>query len=250
MSDGAHVTPGEPRPAPAPSPTGLLVIDKPLRRTSMDMCRIVRRRLVLGGAPKRVKVGHGGTLDPLATGVLVILVGKATRLCEEVMAGAKVYETTIDFSATSPTDDLEGELTRVGVGTRTTPPTLEELRAACAAFTGVIQQRPPAYSAMKVGGKRAYRLARAGQEVTLAPRPVRIDAIEIKAFAWPLATLTITCGKGTYIRSLGRDLGAHLGVGGVLTALRRTRVGRWSIERSRTVESLPAVMGQGDLQEA
>lgn len=237
MTDHAQST-------PTPTPTGLLVIDKPLRRSSMDMCRIVRRRLVLAGAPKRVKVGHGGTLDPLATGLLVILVGKATPLCEVVMQGQKVYETTIDLSAFSTTDDAEGERTVINVPT---PPTREQIAAALPAFIGDIQQTPPIYSAIKVDGQRSYDLARAGKSVTLAARTVRIDDIQIAAYAWPMLTLTITCGKGVYIRSLARDLGTALGTGGALAALRRTRIGRWTIDQAVTPEKLPATMTVADL---
>lgn len=234
----------QPTPAPTPTPTGLLVIDKPLRRSSMDMCRIVRRRLVLAGAPKRVKVGHGGTLDPLATGLLVILVGKATPLCEVVMQGQKVYETTIDLSAFSTTDDAEGERTVVNVPT---PPPREQIAAALPAFIGDIQQTPPIYSAIKVDGQRSYDLARAGKSVALAARTVRIDDIQITAYTWPMLTLTITCGKGVYIRSLARDLGTALGTGGTLAALRRTRIGRWTIDQAVTPEKLPATMTARDL---
>ena len=225
--------------------SGLLLMDKPLGLTSMDVCRRVRRRLVAGGAPKRVKVGHGGTLDPLATGVLVILVGRATKLCDQVMAGAKRYEATVDLSAFTTTDDAEGEREEVAVGA---PPTLERVREACAGFVGTILQTPPAFSAMKVDGERAYRLARRGEEVRLAARPVRIDAVEVRAYVWPRVEVVIDCGKGTYIRSLARDLGRALGTGGTLAGLRRTRVGRVTIERCRGMEGLPERMGAGDLE--
>jgi tRNA pseudouridine55 synthase len=202
----------------------------------MDVCRVVRRRLINAGAPKRVKVGHGGTLDPLATGVLVVLVGKATRLCDQVMAGAKRYEAVVDLSAFTTTDDAEGERTVVDVPV---PPTLERVRAACVGLTGVIMQSPPAYSAMKVDGQRAYKLARAGKAVSLAARPVRVDAIEIVSFAWPMLSIAIDCGKGVYVRSLARDLGVVLGTGGTLAALRRTRVGAAKIERAITLADVP-----------
>lgn len=231
-------------PPPEPAPSGLLVIDKPLRRTSMDVCRIVRRRLINAGAPKRVKVGHGGTLDPLATGLLVILVGKATRLCETIMAGAKTYETDIDLSAFTTTDDAEGQRTEVPVEHS---PTLSAVYAACAGFVGVIQQTPPAYSAMKIGGRRAYDLARRGEDVRLQPRPVRIDAIHVLEYAYPRLRLRIDCGKGTYIRSLARDLGTALGTGGTLAALRRTRVGRFTIDQAITVDRVPDRLTAADL---
>lgn len=218
---------------------GVLVIDKPLGMSSMQVCAKVRGKLRAGGAPKRVKVGHGGTLDPLASGVLVVLVGKATKRCEQVMAGVKTYETTVDLSRLSDTDDLEGEMTAVEVGEI---PTRERVEGACAAWVGTVMQRPPAYSAIKVGGRRAYALARKGEAVELEARPVRIDAIEVLGYAWPVLELRVTCGKGTYIRSLGRDIGAGMGVGGVLTALRRTRVGAFTLGEAVTLGELPDPM--------
>ncbi len=218
---------------------GVLVIDKPLGLSSMQVCAIVRGKLKAGGAPKRVKVGHGGTLDPLASGVLVVLVGKATKRCDQVMVGVKQYETTIDFSRLSDTDDLEGEMQDVLVERE---PTIDEVRDACANWTGDVMQTPPAYSAIKVNGQRAYAMARRGEAVELAARPIRIDEIEVVSYEWPTLLIRVTCGKGTYIRSLGRDIGSEMGVGGVLTALRRTRVGRFSIEDAVTLEQLPDPM--------
>lgn len=232
---------------PVPTPCGLLVIDKPLGPTSMDVCRRIRWRLVQGGAPKRVKVGHGGTLDPLATGVLVVMVGKATKLCERVMAGTKVYVAEIDLSCFSSTDDQEGEKAEVAVAVA---PSRAAVDAACVRFVGAaVMQTPPAYSAMKVDGERAYDMARRGEDVKLAARPVRIDRVEVKAYAWPLLTVEVECGKGTYIRSLARDIGGVLGTGGCLRSLRRTRVGEWGIERAQRLDGLPEKMGQSDLLE-
>ena len=218
---------------------GVIVIDKPLGLSSMQVCAIVRGKLKAGGAPKRVKVGHGGTLDPLASGVLVVLIGKATKRCDQVMVGVKQYETTIDLSRLSDTDDLEGEMQDVPVDRE---PTIEEVRDACAKWTGDVMQSPPAYSAIKVNGQRAYAMARRGETVELAPRPIRIDDIEIVSYDWPTLVIRVTCGKGTYIRSLGRDIGSEMGAGGVLTALRRTWVGRFSIEDAVTLEQLPDPM--------
>jgi tRNA pseudouridine55 synthase len=218
---------------------GVLIIDKPLGLSSMQVCAIVRGKLKAGGAPKRVKVGHGGTLDPLASGVLVVLVGKATKRCDQVMVGVKQYETTIDLARLSDTDDLEGEMRDVRVERE---PTMDEVRDACVKWTGDVMQTPPAYSAIKVGGQRAYAMARRGEAVELAARPIRIDEIEVVSYEWPTLVIRVTCGKGTYIRSLGRDIGSEMGVGGVLTALRRTRVGRFSIEDSLTLEALPDPM--------
>lgn len=231
----------------APPPlAGLLVIDKPYRLTSTSVVRVVKARLRAGGAPKSVKVGHGGTLDPLATGVLVVLVGRATRLCDEVMRGRKGYVAELDLSRTSTTEDLEGELSP-------SPPSggpperarIDEVLAR--SFTGVIDQVPPAHSAMKVGGKRAYALARAGREVALEPRPVEIHAIRALGYAYPRLTIGVECGKGTYVRSLARDIGRALGCGAVLTGLRRTRVGRFTLDDAIALDEVPDPLGQGDL---
>jgi tRNA pseudouridine55 synthase len=234
-------------PTPEPStggPSGLLLIDKQAGFTSMDVCAIVRGRLRRGGAPKRIKVGHAGTLDPMATGLLVVLVGKATPLCNRLMADQKEYEATIDLSHRSTTDDAEGQLTEVAVSR---VPTAEDVRRGAAAFVGVIQQRPPDFSAMSIGGKRAYDLAREGKPVELSARPVRIDSIEIRSYDWPRLEIVVACGKGTYIRSLARDLGASQGVGGMLTALRRTRSGALGVGQARTLDQLPDQLGQSDL---
>jgi tRNA pseudouridine55 synthase len=247
--DARGQDPGHAQAAPPPHQDtrpldGILIIDKPLGPTSMDICAKVRWKLRQGGAPKRVKVGHAGTLDPLATGVLVVLVGRATRLCDQLMATRKAYLTTIDLSCFSTTDDAEGEKTLVEIST---PPTRAQIEAAIPRFVGTIMQSPPAFSAIKVGGRAAYKDARAGKPLDLPPRPVRIDAIGIVDYAFPLLTLNIDCGKGVYIRSLARDLGRHLGTGGTLAALRRTRVGEYSIEQARTMDSLPEKMVQSDL---
>jgi tRNA pseudouridine55 synthase len=230
--------------AEAPAPSGLLVIDKPLRRTSMDICRIVRARLRAGGAPKRIKVGHGGTLDPLATGVLVILVGKATKLCDQVMAGAKRYRAEVDLSAFTPTDDLESERQEVHV---LRSPSLAEVQAATGEFVGDIQQVPPDHSAIMIDGRRAYRIARAGETPQFKPRTVHIDAIDIIDYNFPRLTLDIRCGKGVYIRSLARDLGRRLATGGTLAGLQRTAVGRWTIDQAVGLDQLPDPLAASDL---
>jgi tRNA pseudouridine55 synthase len=215
---------------------GLLVIDKPLNITSMGVCSVVRGRLKAGGAPKRVKVGHGGTLDPLASGVLVVLIGKATKMCDEIMAGVKGYRTTVDLSQVSTTDDLEGDKTEV---LPDEIPTLEAIQDACVLWTGDVQQTPPPYSAIKVNGQRAYALARKGEKVELKARTVSIESIEIVEYNWPMLTIDVVCGKGTYIRSLGRDIGKVVGAGGMLTALRRTSVGAFTLDRAVTLEEVP-----------
>ncbi|MDX2119269.1 MAG: tRNA pseudouridine(55) synthase TruB [Planctomycetota bacterium] len=230
-----------------PTPAGILVIDKGLKFTSMDVCAIIRTRLRRGGAPKRIKVGHGGTLDPLATGVLVVLVGKCTRLCDAIMVGQKEYATIVDLSAFTTTDDLEGPREEVAV---TTPPTRDQIEAVLPRFVGDILQMPPAFSALKIGGRKAYDLAREGKAPPLEARPVRIDAIRAESYDWPRLTLHVTCGKGVYIRSLARDIGTALGTGGHLAALRRTRVGAHSINDAVTLDALPDVLLQEHLRPA
>lgn len=225
-------------------PTGILLVDKSLRFTSMDVCAIIRSRLKRGGAPKRIKVGHGGTLDPLATGLLVVLVGKATRMCDAVMAGEKRYLADVDLSCNTPTDDAEGERTPCE---NQSDPGLAAVEAACRSFTGKVMQRPPAFSAMHVDGRRAYDLARKGHAVELPARPVDIHDISILSYEWPRLRIDVRCGKGVYIRSLARDLGAALGRAGMLAGLRRTAVGGFTIDAARTLDNLPDPLVQSDL---
>lgn len=228
----------------APTPVGLLVVDKEPGFTSMDVCAIIRGRLRRGGAPKGIKVGHGGTLDPLATGVLVVLVGKATKRCDEIMAGEKEYLADIDLAHRSTTDDAEGERTEV---LPPEPPTIDQVRARASLLTGRIMQIPPAFSAVKVDGRRAYAQARKGRDVVIEPRPVDVHEFAILDFLWPLARTRVRCGKGTYVRSLARDLGSGLGCGGMLTSLRRTRVGPFGIEQARRLGEIPNALAQADL---
>jgi tRNA pseudouridine55 synthase len=215
---------------------GLLNLNKPSGVTSR---RVVDQVVRL--AP-RARVGHAGTLDPLATGVLVLCVGPATRLIEYVQRMPKTYVATVRLGARSDTLDVEGEV----VETEHPPiPAGRELRAALAAQVGEILQLPPEYSALRVKGRRAHELARAGKPVELKPRVVRIDRIELQAYEWPRLELEIDCGGGTYIRSIARDLGEALGCGAVLERLVRSRIGHFSAETAidpatLTVESLPS----------
>jgi tRNA pseudouridine55 synthase len=202
---------------------GLLVIDKPSGMTSRDAVNRVQRWF-----PRGTKIGHTGTLDPLATGVLVLCVGTATKLADVVQAMGKAYTSRFRLGATSDTDDADGTLTkRAGA----VPPSEDQVRAALAGFVGVIEQLPPAYSALKLNGRRAHELARSGKAVSLAPRPVRVDAARLVRYEWPFADVEVDCGKGTYIRSIARDLGEKLGVGGLVETLRRTRVGPFTAEQ-------------------
>ncbi|MEM1444850.1 MAG: tRNA pseudouridine(55) synthase TruB [Planctomycetota bacterium] len=230
---------------------GLIVVDKPVNLTSMDVVRRVRRSArdamrAAGHEIKRVKCGHAGTLDPLATGVLVCGIGKATKLMAGVMGQTKRYVAEVGLEGFTPTDDAEGldELQRVAIET---PPTRETLDAALRALTGDILQTPPAYSAIHVDGRRAYQLVRAGQDVKLEPRPVRVERIDVLDYAFPNLTLDITCGKGTYIRSLARDLGKAMHTGGYLTGLRRTAVGEFTLEQAFPIERFETPLHEADL---
>ena len=210
---------------------GFLVIDKPGGMTSRDCVNRVQRWF-----PRKTKIGHTGTLDPLATGVLVLCIGAATKLADRVQAMPKQYETRIRLGATSNTDDADGEIVEAPV---TAIPTRGDLESALARFTGEIEQLPPQFSALKVAGVRAYDSARRGIEVELKPRLVRVDAIELIGYEWPWLDLRIDCGKGTYIRSIARDLGALFGVGGLVQTLRRTRVGCFKVEQGIGVDAAP-----------
>jgi tRNA pseudouridine55 synthase len=217
---------------------GLLVIDKPGGMTSRDVVNRVQRWF-----PRKTKIGHTGTLDPLATGVLVVCVGAATRLADHVQAMGKTYRSRFRLGATSTTDDADGEITETQ---NAAPPTREQLEAALASQVGMIDQVPPAFSALKLEGRRAHDLARAGKDVTLAARSVRIDAIRLLAYEWPFADVEVDCGKGTYIRSIARDLGAKLGCGGLVQTLRRTRVGPFTAEQGISLDVTPEA-GRGAL---
>ncbi|MBL9118979.1 MAG: tRNA pseudouridine(55) synthase TruB [Phycisphaerae bacterium] len=219
-----------PRDGAAPALDGVLVVDKPLGMTSFGVVARVRRRA--GG----VRTGHAGTLDPLATGVLVLALGKATKSIERLMATDKRYRTTVDLSAFTTTDDREGERTEVAVEKL---PSADCVTAAVARFVGTIQQRPPAFSAMKVGGRRAYALARSGSPQELPARPVVIHDLTVLRYEWPELELDIRCGKGTYIRSLARDIGESLGTGGHCASLRRTAVGPFNQSLAVTLDALP-----------
>jgi tRNA pseudouridine55 synthase len=189
---------------------------------------------VLRWFDRRTRLGHTGTLDPLATGVLVLCLGRATRLTEYVQQMSKTYHTRFRLGAHSDTDDADGTITPVPTATA---PETTAVAACLAAFVGTIAQVPPAYSAAKVTGQRAYDRARRGEEVTLQPRPVCIYAINVLAYAYPHLDLQVQCGKGTYIRSLARDVGARLGCGALVQTLRRTRVGPFTVDDALSLDA-------------
>jgi tRNA pseudouridine55 synthase len=196
---------------------GLLVLDKPGGMTSREAVDRALRWF-----PRGTRVGHTGTLDPLATGVLVLCVGTATRLTEYVQRMGKTYRTGLRLGARSDTDDADGTITPAPVER---PPDRDEVLRRLAEFVGALDQVPPAHSAAKVTGRRAYDLARRGEEVSLQPRRVEVYGIDLLGYEYPQLELEVRCGKGTYIRSLARDLGERLGCGALVETLRRTRVG-------------------------
>lgn len=217
-------------PIPQPDPfDGALLVDKPKGPTSHDVVDLVRRRFGIR------KVGHAGTLDPNATGLLVLLLGRGTKLSEKLMAADKVYEGTLKLGETTDSYDADGQV----VATAPVPPlTLEQLNAAAAAFEGDLMQAPPMVSAAKVGGVPLYKLARKGVEVERKPRLVHVYSFRFSAYQEPLAAFRVVCTKGTYVRSLVHDLGQKLGCGAYLATLRRLESGPLSVTRAIPLEEL------------
>lgn len=209
---------------------GILLVDKPSDWTSHDVVNFVRNRYRLA------KVGHGGTLDPMATGLLVLLLGKATKCSDAVMAGEKIYEGTLTLGTTTDTQDKEGEI----LETRPLPPglTRQQFEALLPEFTGGILQTPPMVSALKKDGVPLYKLAREGKTVEREPRPVSIHQIDLLEWNPPLIGIRVRCGKGTYVRTLAHDLGEKVGCGAHLSSLRRTGSGIFSVADSVTVDTL------------
>jgi tRNA pseudouridine55 synthase len=208
---------------------GLLVLDKPPGLTSRAAVDRVLRWF-----PRRTRIGHTGTLDPLATGVLVLCLGAATRLAEYVQRMSKAYRAGLLLGARSDTDDADGTITPI---TGAAAPDPARLAECLTGFLGTIEQVPPAHSAAKVTGRRAYELARRGEEVSLRPRPVHIYGIDTLSYDYPHLELEVRCGKGTYIRSLARDLGERLGCGALVQRLRRTRVGPFMVDAALTLDA-------------
>jgi len=211
---------------------GILLVDKPSGWTSFDVVNYVRKIVAqeLGKKPKNTKVGHTGTLDPLATGLLVLLLGTYTKKAPELTKLDKTYEVTMKLGEVSTTGDEEGEKRPVS----DIQPTEDQVKAVLQKFTGDIMQTPPAFSAMKINGQRAYKLARAGKEVVLEPRKTTIYSAQLQSYEYPLVQFTSEVSSGTYIRSLVEDLGKELTTGAYMTNLRRTRVGDFDI-----VDALP-----------
>ncbi|MFM5947846.1 MAG: tRNA pseudouridine(55) synthase TruB, partial [Novosphingobium sp.] len=220
-------------------PHGWIILDKPLGLGSTQAVAAVKRVCREAGLGK-VKVGHGGTLDPLATGVLPIALGEATKLTGRMLDGDKVYAFTVAFGAETDTLDLEGKV----IAQSDVRPSLAEIEAVLPRFTGPIEQVPPAYSALKVDGERAYDLARAGEVVELAARAVTVHSLEIEQAGEDQVTLLAHVSKGTYIRSLARDIAHALGTVGHVTMLRRTKAGPFTLEQAISLDKLNEV-GKG-----
>jgi len=211
----------------------ILYFDKPLNWTSFDLVSKIRYKISRSLKIKKIKVGHAGTLDPLATGVMIICTGKATKRIEEFQYHSKEYIATLRLGATTPSFDLE---TAIDKTFETSHITKEMIEKVLQQFTGNIEQIPPVFSACKIEGNRAYDLARKGIEVELKPKSLIIDEIELISFSDDKLTIRIVCSKGTYIRALARDIGAALNSGAHLIALQRTRIGNATLDKCMTVD--------------
>jgi len=210
---------------------GTILIDKPADMTSFGVVARVRR-LLTQQQGKKVKVGHTGTLDPFATGLMIIVVGKECKNAEHYSKLDKVYEATIRLGQSSTTGDPEGEITDVGDKV----PTQKEVEEVLEKFVGTITQRPPIYSAIKVGGERAYKLARAGKPVEIPERQITIHSLDLIDYSYPELRIKAHVSSGTYIRTLAQDIGSALGTGAYCSQLRRTAIGEWKIEAAQTLQ--------------
>lgn len=223
----------------------ILYIDKPYGWTSFDAVKRVRGALLKRMKLKKLKVGHAGTLDPLATGVMMVCTGKATKLIEQLQAHTKEYVAEIALGATTPSFDLETEIDATYPTSHITRELTEETLKQ---FIGAIEQVPPAFSACKVNGERAYKIARRGDEVEIKAKLLVIDEIELLSFSPESITIRVVCSKGTYIRALARDIGKALGSGGHLTALRRTRIGDISIDKCLSVDDTVTLIRETEIE--
>lgn len=224
----------------------IFYIDKPLHWTSFDAVKRIRMRILRRLHRKKIKVGHAGTLDPLATGVMLICTGKATKRIESLQYQTKEYVATIQLGATTPSFDLETEIDARYPYEHITRETVE---AVLPRFMGSIMQVPPAYSACKVDGKRAYEMARKGQEVELKAKELVIDEIKLLEYALPVIRIRVVCSKGTYIRALARDIGQALGSGAHLTALQRTRIGDVRLSDCISVDDVIHLIETAEVEE-
>lgn len=213
----------------------ILLIDKPAGLTSFGVVARVRRKLTqeIG---RKIKVGHAGTLDPFATGLLILLIGKATKKAEEFLKLNKIYEATIRLGAISTTGDPEGEIQESKK--LTDPPLRTKVEIVLKSFVGKIEQTPPSFSAIKISGQRAYKLARRGEKIQMPTRKVQIYEIKILEYSYPILKISCHVSSGTYIRTLAEDIGKKLGVGAYTTQLRRLKIGDWTVKEAKTLEEL------------
>ncbi len=218
----------------------VLLFDKPYGWTSFDLVKKIRNLVSKYLGVKKIKVGHAGTLDPMATGLMILCTGKATKKLEEFQGLDKSYEAGLEFGKTTPSFDAETEADRIYPWQHITREKLEEILKK---YTGTIEQLPPAYSAKRVKGRRAYQLAREGKDVVLKPQKVTIHEIDILEFDLPHCKLRIDCSKGTYIRSLARDIGFALGSGAYLTSLRRITIGPYHVDNAMSVSDFEKNLG-------
>lgn len=223
----------------------IIGIDKPLGWTSFDAVKRLRGAIQRRMGVRKFKVGHAGTLDPLATGVLIICTGRATKRIESLQNGMKEYIAELTLGATTPSFDLETEIDATYPWEHITRRQVEDILPQ---FTGRVMQVPPVFSAVKVDGKRAYKYARKGAEVELKPKPLEIREIEVLDLEGPKLTLRVLCSKGTYIRALARDIGVALGSGAHLTGLRRTRVGEITLESCQTIDEALRTIAECELE--
>ena len=217
----------------------MILVDKPAGVSSFFVVNKVRRELSQRaglneqGKKKKIKVGHTGTLDPFATGLLILMVGKGTKRCQEFLGHDKEYEAEMELGKTSTTGDVEGEIMEKKTGKI---PSREKIDNVAQYFVGEIEQRVPAYSAVKINGRRAYDLARKGVEVTMPVKKVRIYNVEVMEYEWPKVKIKCKVSAGTYIRQLGMDMGERLGTGAYLTSLRRTKIDKYAVEDAVSLE--------------
>lgn len=232
----------------------IIYIDKPLHWTSFDVVKRIRLRILRRLKQKKLKVGHAGTLDPLATGVMIVCTGRATKRIEEFQYHTKEYIATLRLGATTPSFDLETEVDALYPHEHITREVVERTLPR---FVGSIMQIPPSYSACKIDGRRAYDMARKGQEVELKPKELVIDEIELLSCELPIIQIRVVCSKGTYIRALARDIGVALGSGAHLIGLRRTRVGNVTLadclsvdEVARMIDEAPLTINEQETEES
>ena len=217
---------------------GLLLVDKPAGISSFGVVARVRG-IIKNETGQKIKIGHTGTLDPAATGLMILVLGKYTKRAGEFSKLDKTYEAELTLGQTSTTGDKEGEITKVGdrgEGIGDSRPSKKALQDVLSTFVGQITQTPPAYSAIKIDGQRAYKLARQGKTPVIKPREITIYSLELTDYSYPKVKLTVSVSSGTYIRTLAEDIGTKLGTGAYLSALRRTEVGNYSLDRAIDID--------------